>query len=414
MKKSLKVVAIIIVTVVVDVLGYTYVRFNFYSPDDPQVEINPRAQQYFQDSYIESRSAFLFHAGRLQDKYDSVKIFSRNVASKVDNDLTIDFCYVPAQKEAEKLLILTSGVHGVEGYVGSAVQQMFMNEALTGETLKNVGILFVHGINPFGFKYTRRVTENNIDFNRNCDTESSLFLSENNGYNDLYGMLNPKGEANPGSLKNNFFMLVAINELLQESMASLRQAVLQGQYEHKHGLYFGGNGFEPQLATLSEVFQDVSKDYGTVFNIDLHTGFGERGATHLFPNPIDDEKVKTGLENIFEGYQINWGDSDDFYIINGSFTDYIGKLLPDKFYLPMLLEYGTLNSQSTIGSIKSIHNMVLENQGAQYGYKSAQDSVKVKHSFMEMYNPSSEKWRTKIMIDSKLILRVVMKNYGEL
>lgn len=414
MKKFLKITVIAFIVLVTAVLGYTYVSFNFYSPADPEVEIDPSGIQYFQNSYAESRAAFLNQALNLNTKVEGVQLFSRNVPSNIDDELKIDFCYVPAQKEAKKLFILTSGVHGVEGYVGGAVQQMFMEEILTSEMVDEVGILFVHGINPYGFKYTRRVTENNVDFNRNCDTQNSLFSSENEGYNELLGMLNPEGEVSTSSLKNKFFMLVAIHKLVQKSMASLRQAVLQGQYEHEKGLYFGGKNFEPQLVILGEVFEDFAKDYETIFNVDLHTGFGERGTSHLFPNPIDDEKVKSALEGIFTGYEINWGDSDDFYIINGSFTDYIGKLLSDKFYLPMLLEYGTLNSQSTVGSVKSIHNMVMENQGTQYGYKSKEDSIRIKQEFMEMYNPSSPQWRTKVMNDSKAILEQAIKNYAEL
>jgi len=414
MKKFLKIVTFVIIVLIVGILGYTYVSFNSYSPADPEIEINRDVQHYFSNSYTESRKAFLAESKKLEAKFDSVQLFSRNVPSKTDNDLTIDFCYVPAQKETKKLLILTSGTHGVEGYVGSAVQRMFMNEILTPEMVEEVGVLFVHSVNPFGFKYTRRVTENNVDFNRNCDVKKSLFSSKNEGYGKLIGMLNPEGKVNSGSLKNKFFMLIAINELLKKSMASLRQAVLQGQYKYENGLYFGGFEFEPQLAILGEVFKTVSTNYDAVFNIDLHTGYGERGVAHLFPNPIDDKKIKSGLENIFKGYDINWGDSEDFYIINGSFTDYIGKLLTNKTYFPMVLEYGTLNSQSTVGSIKSIHNMVLENQGFHYGYKSAKDSLKVMNSFMEMYNPSSEKWRTKIMADSKILFKKTMKNYAGL
>jgi hypothetical protein len=414
MKKFLKIVTFVIIVLIVGILGYTYVSFNSYSPADPEIEINRDVQHYFSNSYTESRKAFLAESKKLEAKFDSVQLFSRNVPSKTDNDLTIDFCYVPAQKETKKLLILTSGTHGVEGYVGSAVQRMFMNEILAPEMVEEVGVLFVHSVNPFGFKYTRRVTENNVDFNRNCDVKKSLFSSKNEGYGKLIGMLNPEGKVNSGSLKNKFFMLIAINELLKKSMASLRQAVLQGQYKYENGLYFGGFEFEPQLAILGEVFKTVSTNYDAVFNIDLHTGYGERGVAHLFPNPIDDKKIKSGLENIFKGYEINWGDSEDFYIINGSFTDYIGKLLTDKTYFPMVLEYGTLNSQSTVGSIKSIHNMVLENQGFHYGYKSAKDSLKVMNSFMEMYNPSSEKWRTKIMADSKILFKKTMKNYAGL
>lgn len=411
MKKLLKIVALVLGVLIVAVLGYVYITFNFYSPADPEVEIDKTVQSYFHNSYIESRKGFLSEAKIIEAKFDSVQLFSRKVPSQIDSDLTIDFCYIPAQKKTEKLLIITSGTHGIEGYVGSAVQQMIMNEVLTPEILDNMGILLVHSVNSFGFKYIRRVTENNVDFNRNCDTEKSLFSSKNEGYGKLLSMLNPEGKVKTGSLKNKFFMLVAINELLKKSMASLRQAVLQGQYKYKDGLYFGGFRFEPQLAILGEVFKTVSADYNTVFNIDLHTGYGARGVAHLFPNPIDDKKIKSGLEEIFKGYEINWGDSKDFYIINGSFTDYIGKLLSDKTYYPMVLEYGTLNSQSTVGSIKSIHNMILENQGFHYGYKSASDSIKVMHSFIEMYNPSSEKWRTKIINDSRVLFQKTFKNY---
>jgi len=414
MKKILKIVAIVIAVLILGILGYTYVAFNSYSPDDPDVEINQTVQKYFHNSYVESRVAFIEQANNLKAKFDSVQLFSRNVPSKTDDNLTIDFCYVPAQKETEKLIIITSGTHGVEGYVGSAVQQMLMNEVLTDEILDDVGVLFVHSVNPFGFKYSRRVTENNVDFNRNCDTEQTLFSSENEGYGKLIGMLNPEGKVNSGSIKNRFFMLVAINQLIKKSMASLRQAILQGQYKYSKGLYFGGTDFEPQIAILGDVFKTYSTDYETVFNIDLHTGYGSRGEAYLFPNPIDDVKVKSTLENVFQGYKINWGDSDDFYIINGSFTDYIGKLLADKFYLPMVLEFGTLNSQSTVGSIKSIHNMVMENQGVQHGFKNAKDSLKIMHSFMEMYNPTSEKWRTKVMGDSKVMLKKALENYADL
>jgi hypothetical protein len=47
--------------------------------------------------------------------------------------------------------------------------------------------------------------------------------------------------------------------------------------------------------------------------------------------------------------------------------------------MPVLFEYGTLNSQTTMGSLKSIHTMILENQGTQHGYKSERDSLRVKN-----------------------------------
>jgi hypothetical protein len=400
MKKILKIIGFTLAVIIVAGLGYVYVSFNYYSPG--KVEANPDNARlaFFNENYQDCRDDFRKAAFALKERFSGVEFYSLPFGSKADPGLEVDYCYVPARRDSSKLLILTSGVHGVEGYTGSAIQCMLMQEFLDTAKLADVGILFIHGINAYGFKYGRRVTENNVDFNRNCDIDPSLYSKENTGYTKLYSMLNPDGKVNAGSLKNKFFMLVAINKLMQESMGALRQAVLQGQYQYPEGLYFGGKNQEPQLSQITKMILDKAKAYETVLNIDLHTGYGELGIAHLFPNPVDDPAVKSSMEKIFEGYKIDWGDSDDFYTINGAFSDYIGQLLPGKFYMPMTFEYGTLNSQTTIGSVKSIHNMILENQSKHYGYLSEKDSLRVMKNFIEMYYPSSAEWRSKVMDDT--------------
>ncbi len=408
MKKLLKVLFSIVVILISTILAVSYISYNSWSPGDVDAEPDPSLTTYFLGSYEECRDAFRTNAREIQEKYEGAEIFSLSVESKVDNDLTIDFCYLPPKYDKSKLLILSSGIHGIEGITGSAVQTMLMDKALPDGGYPETGILFVHAINPYGFKYLRRVSENNVDMNRNWDAEVSLFSTENQGYSELYSMLNPEGKVSTGSLKNRFFLLVAIERLIEKSMQSLRQAILQGQYEYPEGLYFGGSNFEPQMAMLMPVFKQYAEEYETVLNIDLHTGYGELGVLHLFPNPVDDPVVKEAMEHIFKGYVIDWGDSDDFYTINGSFTDFIGLLMPGKLYVPMVFEYGTLNSQTTLGSIRSLHNMILENQGFHHGYRSADDESRVKTNFMEMYNPSSEAWRSKILSDTRDLMDKVM------
>jgi len=68
--------------------------------------------------------------------------------------------YIPALKNKNGLIIISSGVHGVEGFTGSAVQHMMMEEFMTDENMASTGFLFIHGMNPYGFKNNRRVTEN--------------------------------------------------------------------------------------------------------------------------------------------------------------------------------------------------------------------------------------------------------------
>lgn len=413
MKTFLKVISIGVIAIIVGIIGFTTYQFNTYKPQAVTGTVTPDDLRYFQESYDDCRKSFITEAGQAQGVYRNVSISDIKIQSEVDPNLTIDYCYIPAQKTFERLLILTSGVHGVEGYVGSAVQQMFLNELLKEIRLDNLGLLLIHGINPYGFKYKRRVTENNVDLNRNSSTDSRLFETVNSGYSDLNGFLNPKQKVNTKSLGNIFFQLNAFQKILQYSMGTLRQAILQGQYQYEKGVYFGGKGLDPAIKAVTPLIQDVAQNYDMVFNIDLHTGYGKRGTMHLFPNPMKDRRRKAKIENIFSGIRIDWGEEDDFYTVTGDFATYVGQLIPEKYYLTMTFEFGTLDSQVTMGAIKSLHNVILENQGVHFGYKSEEDEESVKSRYLEGYYPSSRTWRSKAIMDARMTLLQAVKKYQE-
>ncbi|AHW61947.1 Protein of unknown function [Draconibacterium orientale] len=414
MKKTLKIAGIALVVLVVLVLGYSYVSLNSYSPTDPDVTVDKAKLAYYQNSWEECRAAFRAQANSMKTRFDSVAIFSRAVESKTDTGLTIDFCYIQAKDTTEKLVMICSGTHGIEGFVGSAVQQQLMAEFFKPELFRNTGVLLVHGLNAWGFKNQRRFSENNVDLNRNYSTDPSLFQTKNDGFVALYDMLTPKGKLNMNSLGNKFFLITAVKQIARKGMPALLQAFAQGQYEFQEGIYFGGYAFEQQVAIMSEVLNDIAEPYSTLLNLDLHTGFGERGALHLFPNPIDDLELKAKTEAVFEGYQIDWGDSENFYTVHGQFVEYIGDLFPDKTSIPMLMEFGTLNTGSTIGAVKSAHISIAENQGAHYGYKSEADSLKALAAYYEMFYPPSEKWRSNALAVSQEMMEAVWANFAEL
>ena len=415
MRKAIKISVIIIGVILISVIGgisYFYVAFNNYSLED-DYQVNENNLVYFNDSYDDARKNFRLKSDELILKYPGAKKFDLPVTSNKDTNLTIDFCFIPGSESADKIIILSSGVHGLEGYVGSAVQLFFMANYINTDFLENTGVLLIHSVNPYGFKYTRRVTENNVDLNRNSDVDKELYQTKNEGYPKVYDLINPKQKANPESFANRFFFVKAIKNIVKESMPVLRQAVLQGQYEFPEGLYYGGNDFEPQIKNLVPIIDTICNPYQTVFAIDLHTAYGERGKLHLFPNPVEGS-VKKRMEAIFEGFHIDWGDSDDFYTYSGDFAGYIGKINNDKIFIPMLFEYGTMDSQTTTGSIKSLHVMILENQGEQYGFEYEEDMKKVKNDFMEMYYPSSEAWKSHIIDETKIVFDKSLKQFSEL
>lgn len=394
-------------------LGGGVFFFRQSGASEDQWPVDPEQLGFYRETYAESREAFRQSCARLVASAGA-RATAIAVPSDSETNLTIDVCYVPPTAAPKKLLILTSGVHGIEAFAGSAVQRYFLDRVLLDLDRRPLGVLAVHAVNPYGFQNERRVTENNVDLNRNHDTADALFQSQNEGYTQLYGLLNPEAPVELGSLANRFFFVRAVTTIAEHSMGALRQAILQGQYTHPKGIYFGGRRFEPQRELLKGLFQNTAAPYRHVLLIDLHTGYGERGRLHFFPNAIRDPLVKDRIETVFAGYRIDYGDTEDFYTTTGDFSEYVGKLLADKAYIPMVFEYGTLDSQTTSGSIQSIHNVILENQGKHYGYVSAADMLEVKRRFREGYFPSSPQWRSKVLRDSDEALRTALPRFIEL
>lgn len=371
--------------------------------------------KYFPDDYLDARTRFRNYSTQLTAENKKNKAGSIEVQSKIDNDLTIDYLYLPAEVEAEYLLILTSGIHGVEAFAGSAIQSMFLEEYLSSINQSNTGILLVHSLNPYGYKYLRRVSENNVDLNRNFDTSSDLFASPNEGYKKVDQMLNPTSKVNLSSFSYYFSFIEMIYNIWKYSMKTLRQAVLQGQYENDTGLYFGGKTFEPHKQKLEELFLSIGVSYKKIFAVDLHTGYGEKGKLHLFGNAKDSRANESAQQKVFSGFQVDTGNDEDFYSINGDFTTYLGKIFSHtENFVTMTFEYGTLDSQTTFGALKSIDNMIRENQGFHFGYESDQDELKIKNRIQEMYYPMDQKWRKQILDQTRKTLPALIRKFSEL
>ena len=409
--KRILYVAMVLAILIVGALGVLYSQFNNYEPID-NFPAKAENLSYFNNSYTEARASFKEQTAKLKEQYPTAQEITLSVPCETDNDLTIDLFFLPQSNKSEKLIILSSGVHGVEGHTGSAVQRMFMDKFVSDSLLANSGLLLVHAVNPYGFKYDRRVTENNVDMNRNSDVSEKLYETVNEGYPQVFDLVNPQEPLNHGSFANNFFFAKAITAIAKKSMPVLRQAVLQGQYQFPKGLYFGGNKAEPQITLLKPVLDSICAPYPTVAHFALHTGFGARGVMHLFPNPKEG-KVRVHMENLFEGYQIDWGDSGDFYTVTGDFVNFVNQVNSDKLFIPMALEFGTMDSQTTMGSLKSIQIMILENQGMQHGYKGEQDKVLATLDIIEMYYPSSNDWRSYVIEQSNDFFELVLPRFAE-
>src|SRR5579862_9490006 len=111
----------------------------------------------------------------------------------VGDRLTVDYGYFHARTGAPtRLLIIQSGIHGSEAASGAAVQALVMERYLTKLRDQGIDVLFVHALNPYGFRTGRRTDQFNVNLNRNLG-DRSIYDFVNHDYNRFRDLFEPSG-----------------------------------------------------------------------------------------------------------------------------------------------------------------------------------------------------------------------------
>jgi hypothetical protein len=270
---------------------------------------------------------------------------------------------------------------------------------------KNTSYLLIHGFNLWGFKNNRRVNENNVDLNRAFILDRSRFKSDDSQYMALNDFLNPQSQASYGFFSHAGFIFNALYQLSKNSIETLRNAILKGQYTNPKGVFYGGTIGQEQEVLIDQLVGRYFPSYKKVILIDLHTGYGEKGRLHLLAGPENDpNSVK--LKNIFGEGKVDFADKEKFYAVQGEMITYFGTQIFKRTgadITGVTFEYGTMDSQKTLGSIESLRRMVLENQNFHYPANES-ESVKIKSLYREMFYPSDLLWRQKVIEQTDVAL----------
>ena len=227
------------------------------------------AAEFFSSTYAQARRKFL-HAA------DGARLPSQShphpLRGRESEHLAMDVV-VDGDPKAEKILVVSSGCHGVEGFAGSGVQVCALQDPVLRSRARaaRVTLVHIHGLNPFGFSYLRRTTHENVDLNRNFH-DFSKPLPRNDSYRQVHRLLLP--DQWPPSEQNE----AALMALMQDTGVKALQAVVaRGQHEFADGLFFGGS--EPCWSnlTLRKVLRETAGHARRLAWIDLHTGLGPPG-----------------------------------------------------------------------------------------------------------------------------------------
>lgn len=342
----------------------------------------------FSPTYAQARIKFL---GAARDAGLRVDSKLHPLKGREGEDLAMDVA-MDGDDGAARLLILSSACHGVEGFCGSGVQLASLLDPVwrAHASGKGVAVLYVHALNPYGFSHLRRVTQENVDLNRNFH-DFSKPLPVNEAYRQLHPLLLPQ-EWPPDDANN-----AAIAQYIaRNGEAAFKAAVSGGQHEFPTGLFFGGT--EPTWSNLT--LRDLLRSYGRraerIGWIDIHTGLGPSGVGERIYAGRDDPATiararswwagngATPITSIYDG-------SSTSAFLTGMMWSAIHDECPQAEYTGMALEYGTLPSAQVIGALRGDHWLHLHPDAP------AALAARIKQQVKDAFFTDTDEWKAQVL-----------------
>ena len=307
------------------------------------------AERFFAQSYAEARAKFTAaaEAGGLE-----VHARIHPLVGRDGEVLAMDVARFGAA-DARALLVVTSACHGAEGYCGSGVQNALLADAHFHAEAKAAGVavLYVHALNPYGFSWIRRTTQENVDLNRNWqDFDHHAKLPANAGYDELARhVVPPTWPPAP----DNEAVIAAFAQ--KHGDRALQAALSQGQYTHPEGLFFGGHRPTWSRQTLTHVLEEHGQRCARIGWIDVHTGLGPSG---------HGERIFAGRNDAAEIARARkwWGEGEITSTYDGSSTSapLTGLMCfaayeecPQAEVTGIALEYGTLPLMEVMDALRA-------------------------------------------------------------
>jgi hypothetical protein len=340
-----------------------------------------RFAAYFSRSYREARHKFV-EAARSAGALIGAEAHPgaqgpRGEALGVDTALL-------GKRDAQSLLILTSGTHGVEGFGGSGCQLALLHDAELRQRVERAGIalLLIHAVNPHGFAHLRRVNEDNVDLNRNF-LRFDETLPDAAGYAEVHGLLVPAQWPPPPENQAAIGAYVA-----RHGMRAFQRIVTSGQSRHADGLFFSGRAPTWSNRSLRKIVRELGAGRRRIGWIDLHTGLGPFG---------HGEKIYAGAERAADLARARqWWGADVFSPAAGesASADVRGPAVmcayeecPQAEITNLALEFGTVPLEAVLNALRAdqwLHN---------HPQEGAAQRERIKQALLDAFYVDSDEWR---------------------
>lgn len=355
----------------------------------------------FSSSYAEARGRFIDAA-----RANGARVYQyRDPKQKGPEGeaLCLDVA-VAGPENAERVLVVASGTHGIEGFAGSAAQTAWLAGGGAGRLPKRTAMALFHALNSWGFAHRARGTDENVDLNRNFIDHTGPYPA-NPGYAEVHPIVTPE-TWDDATQAEVFRQLDALRARIGEKAFST--AFNGGQFSHPDGIYFGGRREQwANYAFREAVVKHVAHARHAAI-IDLHTGIGP-WAEHIYLcfHPEGSAARKRARDW--------WGERavNLAGVTHQALADYQGvlidgfaQMLPKAEVTSIVVEFGTL--PRTEIQRANMAGRWLKYHGAQHPALAR----KVHDQFCETFYPSDPKWRAAVLEQSRELLERGLQGIG--
>ena len=343
----------------------------------------------------------------------------------------IDYAFIPAKGAAKNLVIMNSGIHGVEAPAGVVFEDLLMNECAPGIDRASTAFLVIHVMNPYGARNGRRFNENNVDLNRNSFDPNVPFPGAS--------IENPEYEALRPVVENRMSVVDFLKAGVVHGEAEMTKA-LSGQYEYPKGIYYGGSEVQPEVLAVQTIIEQYAGPFTNVAFIDVHTGLSKAwlglfttnsGVNQVMNNPLPADasaELKTAFQHenellarMFpEGecdgvcvvQQTGDGDGEDStnFVTTGDITQWVQTRYADKRLHGTVLSVTAEVSTDAPGAVLE----TLADENYCYWNRTASSCGEARYAkdvsaLRESFNPSRASWRRHVMTAGRQMCKAITR-----
>lgn len=278
---------------------------------------------------------------------------------------------------ARNVVLSISGVHGIEGFAGSALKiGALQARAELLPLAPDMAVVFVHQLNPWGAAWSRKENEHNQELLRHT-----------------YHQYRPR-RPNPVFAALAEVMDYPSLRTLDEFMTARRRVralsdrftpqqigkgLVPGQDTHPTLFTFNGGPKSWSTQLLEQVVKDELRGAERVVVFDLHTAVGPWGETVIMEESPDDSPKHRRVES-WCGALWPWGEGTQFY-------EWIADFVPGVDVTGITLECGT----QQLGD-RDQYIFALESWLHHYGDRNAPEAAEYLQRFRDIFYPATPDW----------------------